>query len=379
MRLVLDVETTITNKGNPFTDVNQLVVVGVLNIETNETHYFWYPDLTGLQDLIDSAEILIGFNIKFDLHWLRRCGINIDLLRHRVWDCQLAEFILENQSKPYPSLNWACEKYGLPLKEDVVKTQYWDNGIDTIHIPRDILTSYLYGDLVLTGRVYHHQLPQIIERNQLRLFSLQCQDLLVLEDMEYNGMMFNTEKSYELAKIEEQKITEIENQLKQGYENIPINWESGDHLSCYLYGGAIVDTVRLPIGVYKTGAKQGQPRYKLVDYTYDLPKQVEPPKGSELKKEGYYATNDQTLRSIRGTAEVRKRVNLILERAKSAKLAGTYYNGLPNLISKMGWPNAKLHGQFNQCVAATGRLSSTNPNLQNFAREVKELLVTRYV
>jgi DNA polymerase I-like protein with 3'-5' exonuclease and polymerase domains len=140
-----------------------------------------------------------------------------------------------------------------------------------------------------------------------------------------------------------------------------------------------VETVRLPIGVYKSGVKQGQPRYKLVDYTYELPKTVDPPKGSELKKEGYYATNDQTLRSIRGTKEVRNRINLILERSKSAKLEGTYYRGLPELITKMGWPKSQLHGQFNQCVAATGRLSSTNPNLQNFAAEVKQLLVTRYV
>ena len=377
-QLVIDVETTITNKGNPFTDVNQLVVVGVKNLTTDTVTHYWYPDLHALQETIDNASTLIGFNIKFDLHWLRRAGIHFDLLRTKVWDCQLAEFLLENQSKPYPSLNWACEKYGLPLKIDVVKEQYWDKQIDTTEIPRNILGRYLTSDLDLTGLVYEKQYQQIEDRGLGKLLSLQCQDLLVLQEMEYNGMLYDVPLSLELATKEESKIKEIESKLKVNYETIPINWDSKDHLSCYLYGGAIVDTVRLPIGVYKTGAKEGQPRYKLVDYEYKLEQLVVPPKGSELKKEGYYATNEQTLRSIRGTAEVRKRVNLILERSQSAKLAGTYYRGLPELIEEMGWPKQTLHGQFNQCVAATGRLSSTKPNLQNFAREIKQLLTTRY-
>ena len=95
-------------------------MVGVLDLTTNEKTLYW-DDLTGLQDRVDNAALLIGFNIKFDIHWLRRAGINIDLLRHTIWDCQLAEFILDCQSKPYPSLNGTCEKYGLPLKLDVVR------------------------------------------------------------------------------------------------------------------------------------------------------------------------------------------------------------------------------------------------------------------
>ena len=119
--LCLDCETTITNKGNPFTRQNKLVVVGVLNLETGVKTHYWSEDLDGLQHDIDSASLLIGFNIKFDLHWIRRAGIRFDLLRTRVWDRQLAEFIIESQSTPYPSLNKSCEKYGLPLKIDVEK------------------------------------------------------------------------------------------------------------------------------------------------------------------------------------------------------------------------------------------------------------------
>jgi DNA polymerase I-like protein with 3'-5' exonuclease and polymerase domains len=274
-------------------------------------------------------------------------------------------------------LQGTCEKYGLPGKLDVVKTEYWEKGIDTDQIPQDILKEYLLGDLDATQQVFEKQDKLLVE-NQRKLFSLQCQDLLVLQEMEFNGIYINVKEALRCADEEDAKAREVEKQLQQGYENIPINWDSNDHLSCYLYGGTIVDTVRLPIGVYKSGAKIGQPRYKLVDYEYKLARMVEPLRGSELKKEGYYATNDPTLRSLKATKEARRRVNLILERAKSVKLSGTYYRGLPKLIETMDWPSGILHGQFNQCVAATGRLSSSKPNLQNFAAEVKTLLETRY-
>ena len=117
--LVLDSETTVTNKGHPFTMDNKLVVVGVLDLDRNVKTLYW-DDYTGLQDRIDSASLLVGFNIKFDLHWLRRVGICIDLLRHRIWDCQLAEFILTGQRNPYPSLDAVASKYDLGSKLDVV-------------------------------------------------------------------------------------------------------------------------------------------------------------------------------------------------------------------------------------------------------------------
>ena len=56
----------------------------------------------------------------------------------------------------------------------------------------------------------------------------------------------------------------------------------------------------------------------------------------------------------------------------------TYYQGLPKLITEMNWEYGKIHGQLNQCVARTGRLSSSKPNLQNFDSEIKNLFGSRY-
>lgn len=367
---VLDVESTIFQKGNPFSRRNKLVLVGIGN--------YIGLDKQEIQDRITATNLLVGFNIKFDLHWIQRH--EIDFSHCAVWDCQLAHFLLTGQSNPYPSLNSVASEYGLGSKLDVVADEYWSKGIDTDQIPKDVLQEYLEQDLLLTERVYHHQINLFKKDPQLyKLFKLHCQDLLCLQDMEWNGMDFDVSRAEELANQELKRINEIECRLKEGYENIPINFQSRDHLSAYLYGGTIVDEVRLPIGVYKTGAKAGLPRFKIVEYTYNLPQLIKPPEGSELIKEGYYATDEGTLRSIKCNREARKRLDLILERSKSSKLLGTYYRGIPELIEEMDWPPGTIHGNLNQCVAATGRLSSSRPNLQNFAGEVDKLIRSRYV
>lgn len=366
---VLDVETNTFQKGNPFSKCGKLVLVGIddyMGMDTNE-----------IQSRVNNTRLLVGFNIKFDLHWIKNAKISFD--HCAVWDCQLADFLLSGQSNPYPSLDSVASKYGLGSKLDVVTTEYWDKGIDTEFIPPDVLQEYLKQDLLLTEGVYHHQLNLFQSEPQLyKLFKLHCEDLLVLQEMEYNGMFFDTEKAEFLAVEEEQRIKEIEKELQEGYENIPINFQSRDHLSAYIYGGTIVDEVRVPIGFYKTGAHTGQPRYKIVEFKYELPQLVKPPKGSELKKEGFYATDEGTLRSIKCNKHASKKLKLILQRAKSTKLVGTYYRGIPDLIKEMDWSDNTLHGSLNQCVAATGRLSSSRPNLQNFAGQVDKLIRSKY-
>lgn len=163
--LVIDVETTILNKGNPFDHRNKLCYFGGYDGRSStllDIHYGAEVEHEGLRQasaLVDSADLLIGFNIKFDLHWIKRYGINF---KHcRVWDCQLVHFILRNQTTPYPSLNAVSEYYGLGTKLDVVARDYWDKGIDTPDVPREILKPYLEQDLLLTYQIYLKQLEEV--------------------------------------------------------------------------------------------------------------------------------------------------------------------------------------------------------------------------
>ena len=262
MITTVDVETSTKNKGNPFTKGNLLVNVGLRSNQTTTIKYYDDKDFKKhVQEQLNKSSMLIGFNIKFDLHWLRNG--NFDFSHCRIWDCQLAHFILTGQREPYPSLNSVANHYGLGSKLDVVSEQYWDKGIDTQNIPREVLSDYLEQDLLLTERVYLKQVEDFAQNHPpetLTLFKLQCLDLLVLQEMEYNGMWFDVEESEMLAEQEERAINQIEAKLNETTE-VPINWGSRDHLSCYLYGGSIIIKERLPVGVYKTGAKIGQQRY----------------------------------------------------------------------------------------------------------------------
>ena len=381
--LILDVETTISNKGNPFDETNKLCYVGLLDtshnlfsIEYNDQPY--KKHLEEIQSRITNAEVLVGFNLKFDLHWLRKYGINF--MGKRLWDCQLVHFILTGQQYPYPSLNSVAAYYNLGSKLDVVATEYWSNKIDTPNIPADILEEYLLGDLQLTQKVYEKQQEEfaLCTKPMQRLISLHNQDLMVLQEMEYNGLIFDETKSTELGKELQTQITLLNKSLSEYHKLVEFNPSSNEHLSVLMYGGTIKVKRREVIGLFKTGDRKGQAKEKWVEHEIKFDRLVSPLKGSELTKEGYFSTDEATLKSLRGTKYAKELVELILTRATLEKRLTTYYTGLVDLRTSMNWPVNKLHGQLNQCVARTGRLSSSRPNLQNFDGEIKQLFGSKY-
>ena len=382
--LILDVETTISNKGNPFDGSNKLCYVGCLtagnstlfNIEYDTSSYG--DSLLDIQSMVNDCETLIGFNIKFDLHWIRRYGILFST--KRIWDCQLVHFILTGQGNSYPSLNGVAAHYGLGTKLDVVSTEYWKNGIDTPDIPKDILEEYLIGDLELTRKVYERQLEEVSKASpQLRrLVSLHNQDLLVLQEMEFNGLLFDEERSNELARELEEQLVGVDRILYEYHNLDSFNPSSGEHLSALLYGGGIKVRRKEVIGTYKTGARAGQVKEKWVDDVVQYERMVRPLPRSELAKEGFFATDEQTLRNLKGSKRAKELIEVLLHRAVLEKRLTTYYRGLVELRKDMNWEHGKLHGQLNQCVARTGRLSSSKPNLQNFDGQIKELFGSRY-
>lgn len=371
--LVLDVETTTFEKGNPFARRNKLCYVGIYRqggailVGTDAL-------LPHIGREIVSASPLVGFNTKFELHWLRRCGHTLDR-DQRVWDCQLAHFLLTSQRSPYPSLDGVCEHYGIPGKLDVIERDYWSRGIDTPDIPSQLVLDYLTQDLVCTMQVYERQVAEFKERPQLfKLFQVQMQDQAVLLEMEWNGLVIDAKKAEEESIKINDEIGKIESELRNVYPSVPINFDSGDHLSCFLYGGTISIDRREVVGLYKSGAKVGQERHRIVTDVYPLPRMFEPLDGSALKKEGYYSSDESYLKQLRGP----KRITALLLRRSSLSKLLDYYEGLPKLITKKDWPDNELHGQLNQCVAVTGRLSASQPNQQNLEHDVKQIFVSRY-
>ena len=364
--LVFDTETTTLLKGHPFHPGNRMVASGFML----DGDYIETMDKAVIANLFSKATVIVGFNIKFDLHWIRRT-FDIVVTDKQVWDCQLAHFLITNQSERFPSLNSACAYNGMEQKLDVVKTEYWDVGIDTPDIPASVLSEYLKQDVVLTWDLYQAQ--KIHSKH--KLIHLSCLDTLVLAEMEWNGMQYDCAASQAEGDRLQVEIDDIDRQLNEIVGFQP-NWNSRDQLSAILFGGEI-KTERKEDYLFSYADKKKAPvvKTRTVIDTIVMPTLCKP--SAETSKPGVYVVDSGTLGRIKTRGKAAKIIELILHRAKMNKLVGTYLHGLPALAAEKGWGNV-IHGQLNQCTAVTSRLSSDSPNLQNVAPGVKQFFVSRF-
>lgn len=379
--LAIDTETSTYTKGNAFDTRNVMCMIGCYDGTEYNIYDIEYSDkpygniLKQALELIYSADKLILFNAKFDLHHLRKYGL--DYTNLSIWDCQLAHFIITNQTHPYPSLNEVASFYGLESKLDKI-AEYWDNGVQTTDIPYEELDEYLRQDIKLTYEIYEKQQEHLKEMpEKRRLLSLSMQDLIVLADIEWNGIKYDFILSEKKA---EELSTNLKNIDEQIYEMFPIdgiNWNSNDHLSAVLYGGLVKYPVReatqrvLKDGTIKHGERWGEA-------VVEMPRLVNPLPKTECAKEGYWKTSEDILRSLKTKGKAKKLIDLVLERSIIDKELSTYALGLPKLYKERHYTGEIIHGQFNQCVARTGRLSSSQPNMQNLSKPIKQCFISRY-
>jgi DNA polymerase I-like protein with 3'-5' exonuclease and polymerase domains len=382
--LILDTETTTKNSGNPFDQSNRLCIIsyatskgaGWVKVEYDDEPYA--QALSFIQSLVDESDLLVFFNAKFDLHWLRRYGINF--VGKRIWDCQLAHFMLDYQRNPMPSLDDACMVAGVPGKSGNAVADLWDAGVDTPDIPLDVLTEYAVDDAIKTAAVYHWQVQAVKQKSRkfANLVALHNADLLVTQEMEWNGLLLDVDECHRKAEEIGREVADIDKQLSEFFGHDWINWGSSAQLSAIIFGGKLTHKWKEQVDVYKTGAKIGLPRYKWFQEEHEFPRLAEPAKGTELASGGWSTAEDH-LRSLRPRRKsTRPILDLLLKRAELEKLRGTYYLGLPEILSTMGWKGNYLHGQINHVIARTGRTSSSKPNLQNIPAAVDKLFRSRF-
>lgn len=376
----IDCETSIKNKGSAFTKDNILCQVGILIEENNFIYNIEYDDtpygkqLAEIQNKINEMDILVFFNGKFDLHWLRRYGVSFH--HRKVWDTQVCHFLITQQQSRFPALDEVAAFYGLGMKEDVVKAM-WNEGIDTPDIPWGILESYLKQDLALTYKIYLKQKEYFDTHPELyRLFYLEMVDLLVLEEMEWNGMRFDKEQSIELANKTSNQLVAITSLFSF---ICPISFTSGNNISALLYGGIVKEKFREHYEVtLKSGEVKQKERWSIKEH--EMPRLVAPLPKTEMAKKGFYATDKVTLQQLthkRISKETKALIAAIIEYGDLSHLNGTYYEGLPAQMDLHG-DEEYIHGQFNQVVAVTGRLSSSKPNLQNHDRRIDHCFISRF-
>jgi DNA polymerase I-like protein with 3'-5' exonuclease and polymerase domains len=407
--LVVDVETTTKRNGHPFTNGNKLVTVQLKT--PNETRVFPieyeekpYGDaLRAIRKYVEESEILIGVNIKFDLHWLRNYIPDLVIHRQKIWDISIAHFIMSGQRHVMPSMDGVAEFYGLPLKPNIIKTEYWEKGLDTTDVPWPILEEYGIHDVEIPYQIWRRQLDdQRLSLAQRKLVYLQGQDLLALLECERNGLLFDRSGAEKLYEQTNKEIGEIYAELGKYFPYSYVKWGSDDHVSALLYGGTIREKKKIQyirelkagpavrekwgeeVHIHK-GIMKPLKRYETLPTKEWSDEKLESINAERIQ-EGkstfcrIYSVSEPVLKQIRPKVgeKARKIIDLLLQAAKLDKLANTYYKGLLNLLDECGSTDNIIHGQFNQTVAITGRLSSSNPNLQNFEPTVKQLMTTEW-
>jgi DNA polymerase I-like protein with 3'-5' exonuclease and polymerase domains len=310
------------------------------------------------------------------MHWLRReTGIIFKI--GSVWCCQVAETMLTRQQHKMPSLNDALARYNLAQKLDIVKTEYWDKGIDTDIIPASILEEYGSWDAHQTYELALLQMEEAKERGMYDAIRISCCDLVVLAEMEWNGMLYDVEKSNQLARESEYKIQALDEILKELCNDVHdvISFDSPSNISAAIFGGSIKYDVPY-VHVFKNGNSKVRKRVEIMEF----PRLIEPPEQAKLESGNYSTSVDVfgLLLKKKLSKEQREILDLLVKRSKLEQLRGTYYVGIPKLFGEMGWENGIIHHTLNQTIAITGRLSSSRPNLQNQSVESKVCFTSRF-
>ena len=369
--IVIDVETTIFCKGNPFSRRNECCYIGFGDARHQEVLEgpFSRQDLDRLRTAIQRAKVIVAFNAKFDFHWLERLGVT-EWKDKTIWDLQIAEFVMSGQRHVMPSLEQSLTRFTLPKKLDIVRLEYWEKGIDTPNIPRDLMVSYTTQDVLSESLLYERQLTALDGQwKMLRLVKLCNKDLLTIQEMEYNGSKFNTVKALEDAKRLDRERLSIRDGLRRRFGVPRLNPGSSDHISACLFGGTVVSKWKHPYLRIRKGEEIIG--FKHFEERHHKERIIEPLKQYKLDKAGMYSASADHLRSLRPNREVKGILQQLARYAELDKLIGTYLTKLPKLIEEMDWPEDRIHGQFNQCVVVTGRLSSSKPNRQNEPPDVK--------
>lgn len=380
--IVVDIECTIFQKGSPHCERNRLCYIGLrsssilFSSRCDVGNSPYGETLLKANDVLLSASLFVAFNAKFDWNWCIRYGLDLEHLA--IWDLQLAHFIIHGQSQALPSLSDVLHSCGLGVKPDYIRTQYWDNGIDTPDIPEPEMLEYLDSDLDNEWDVFQWQMDYLKDKPKLkRIIWDACQDLKLTAEMERNGLKFDKDLSIELGDKQLEIIADIDDTLNVISGRDDIFWNSNDWLSAVLYGGTVYIEQKLPFEfTYKDGRTKTKLRTRKTPLTFD--RLVEPLKGTELKKQGFFEVNEGVLKKLRAIGPAKQIVDLMLRRNKIEKLVGTYLHGFPKLYDEMDWKDNIIHGQLIHVVAKTGRLSSSKPNQQNTDKELSRCLVSRF-
>lgn len=381
----IDVETTLNGNediglAHPMHPDNRVVMFGSICSDEFEATITSDPDeFVDSLDVIKDDVVFCGHNISFDLMYLYKTdtthiSCKEVLQKHKIWDTQLAEYILSGQRTKFASLDELSVQYGLPVKDDHIK-KYFQAGLGSDKIPEDELIPYLEQDLDNTIAIAQQQYKRAVEEKQLTLIETQMEALHATTEMQFNGLHIDKERldTYTVEVVD--KYVEVKLDLEAlalGHVediNSPKQW------SQFFFGGRKKVKVKEAVGVYKNG----NTKYKLVEKVVVIKPSIEyvPDPEKVSAKTGQISVDDSVLNDMLKHTVDKKLIviiNTLLKYRELSKQLSTYVQGLSKHIIR-----DHIHGKLNHTATVTGRLSSTNPNLQNISNNpIKQIFNSRY-
>lgn len=262
----------------------------------------------------------IGQNIKYDLIMLANYGVS---LKGKMFDTMIAHYVLQPELRH--GMDYLAEiylKYETIKIEELIGAKGKKQG-NMRDLAPEAVYKYACEDADVTLKL-KQVLENELEKNGVKkLFEeIEMPLVPVLAYMERNGVRIDTDALKETSRHFTARMNQIEEEVHQ-LAGMEFNIASPKQV-----GEVLFDRLKIVEKAKKT-------------------------------KTGQYVTSEEVLESLRGKHEI---VGKILEHRGLKKLLGTYIDALPQLINPA---TGRIHTSFNQTVTATGRLSSSNPNLQN--------------
>ena len=321
--LVLDTETTSTSP------IDAELVGLSFAVKEHEAFYVPIPAkreealqiVNIFKPLYENPKILkVGQNLKYDLEVLRSYDIE---LKGPMWDTMIAHYLIQPELRH--NMDYMAEVY-LHYKTIHIDELIGPKGKNQRSM-RDLSPTLVYEyaceDADITLQLKNKLEPELKKHDCEELFyQIEMPLMPVLAEMEMNGVCLDTESLAETSKVFTKRMNDLEHRI---YE---LAGQQFNIASPKQVGEILFDKLKIVEKAKKT-------------------------------KTGQYVTSEEVLQQLRNKHEI---IADILEHRGLKKLIGTYIDALPKLINPR---TGHIHTSFNQTITATGRLSSSDPNLQN--------------
>ena len=280
----------------------------------------------------------IGHNLKYDFIVLARHGL---LSTPLAFDTMIAEWLINPTSRNLGLKNLAWVRLGIQMTDIDVLIGKGKNQRTMAEVPIKAAAAYAAADADMTLRLVSQLRVELEQTNALKLFTeIEMPLVRVLADMEMAGILVDKTFLHGMSIELEKRLGELSVQIYQSVGE-EFNLNSTQQLSVALFDRLGLD----------------------------------PPDRTRKTSSGYYSTSAEVLESLHGQHPV---VDWVLEYRELAKLKSTYVDTLPLQINPY---TGRIHTSYNQTGSVTGRIASSDPNLQNIpirtelGREVRKAFV----